>query len=265
MDASKPDADAIRTNGWRQGSLLLPANLPREVVASLDLADGALLYVLTHDCDLVQPDFEKEPSVEFLVVVPISKADGNYLHGRHPRIIDVLTKGGAFRASCHSRTVLKREILCSIRPAGGPAFDDYTRDVISQWISKRYIRPAFPDAFNFRLRHQGKAIQKFLKEHGHRFRQILVACNPARTELPPDDSYDLILWLVEVFDLDTSAAAVSSAALAHQLGGILRQCPGILLDDCRVVTEDDVTLGHTRIMAEWDFDYLTHREALQPS
>lgn len=265
MDAPARDPGAIRANGWRQGSLLMPSDLPHDTLASLNLPEQALLYVLAHDCDLVQPDFEKEPSVELLVIVPIDTPDGNHAHGKNSRIIDFDTGAGTFRAVCHSRFTLPRWILCTVKPADLPPVDEYTRDMISQWISKRYIRPAFPDTFNRRLAAQKKQIQKFLKNHGARFWQILVACNPSHEELPDGDPYELLVWLVESPDFDASAASVTSSSLANDFANILKQCPSINLEECRVVTEDDVTLGHTRLFSEWDFDYLTHREALQPA
>ncbi len=264
MHLPAQDADAIRANGWRQGSLLQPVDLPlpRKVQPHFEILQGAYFYVLTHDCDLVQPDFGKEPSVEVLVISPIEKIDGNFAHGRHPRTIDFQIGADAFRANCHTRHTFQRSILAGIRPVNELTVEDYTRDVISEWISKRYIRPAFPDEFNRRLHGRGKAIQKFLKDHGSRFWQILISCNPSREELPANEKYDLLIWLVEDPNLKESVDEEPSSSLAKEFGKIIEGCPGIQLNDCRMVTEEDVTLGHTRIFSAWDFDYLSHREVL---
>lgn len=258
MGDPSTDADVIRARGWRQGSLLRPVELPLEFRPDPPLHEDALLYVLTHDCDLVQTDFEKEPYVEFLVISPIQQIDGNFAFGRHPRLLDFQILEAPFRVCCHDRITLSRSILAQLEPVQDLPVDDYVRDLIAEWVSKRYIRPAFPDEFNRRLAEQGKRIQQFCKKFGHNFSQIYIHCTPERDELPAGDSYDLTVWMVLIPITDPGDAQ----SLARDLAKILEGCPDIRVDDCRLVTEDDVTLAHLRIFSPWDFDYLTHREPL---
>lgn len=265
MEAPLTDADAIRARGWRQGSIIRPAALPPESIADRSLPENTLLYVLTHDCDLVQADFEKEPYVELLVMAPINQPDGNFAFGRHPRLLDIQLAGGAFRLCCHDRLRLSRPLLAGIDPLREMAADPYLRDLIAEWMAKRYLRPAFPDAFNRRIAEQGRPIQRFCKKWGHLFSQFYIHCAPEGEELPDGATYDLTVWMVLQTEAAGSAAATGARALAEQFANILKACPGIQLDDCRSVTEDDVTLAHLHIFSPWDFDYLTHREALHPS
>ena len=139
-------------------------------------------------------------------------------------------------------------------------------DLICEWVAKRYIRPAFPDEFNRRIREQATQIQKFFKRNGHHFSQILIHCAPERDELSNGEKYDLTVWMVVLSPHEPgSPEAGAMDALIKDFHKILEGCPDIRTDDCRSVTEDDVTLGHLRLFSEWDFDYLTHREAVQPS
>jgi len=141
----------IRERGWRQGSVLIPTNLDPEIRDGLSLHEDSLLFVLTQDCDLVQPDFEKEPYVELLEIRPVTTVDGNYEHGRNARKLDFFLGESAYRASCHDRHRLNRAILANIEPSGYHPVERTLCDMVADWIAKRYARPAFPDAFNRRL------------------------------------------------------------------------------------------------------------------
>ncbi len=227
-----------------------------------DLPPDALLLVLTHDCDLVQPDFEKEPFVEFLVLQPIPRTDGNFAHGRHPRFLDFAIGEGCFRAFCHHRHRRPRICLTACAPLETHPIDDPLSDLVTQWIAKRYTRPAFPDAFNLRLSRDQRAIKRFFQSNGHHFRDILINCTPRHDELNDGNPYQLIAWLVLAPDATLSETERQNLTIEFEqlLGG----CPGIEIGECRIVDEGDVSLAHLRYLLPWDFDYLTHRETLNP-
>jgi hypothetical protein len=258
------EAEQIRANHWRQGCVLLPEQLPEEVLASFSLpvGDGRLLYVLTHDCDLVQADFTKEPYVELLLITPVSVADGNLTHGKNSRLLDFNVGVSAYRASCHDRFRIDRQLLAKQAPSAVHPIDTALCDLITDWISKRYIRPAFPDAFNIRLNREARAIRKYLKKYGQMFERIYIICNPQLEELSDDEDYQLTVWLV-LEDPEAGPGDVRTAQeLVVQLEQILDGCRGIKVLDCRVVRESEITLAHLRILSLWDFDDLSYR-ALQ--
>ena len=256
------DAEQIRANHWRQGCVLLPEKLPDSTLKAppISLEADDLFYVLTHDCDLVQRDFTKEPFVELLRIAPIPAPDGNYTHGKNSRQLDFTIGEAAYRADCHDRCRIDRRILAKIEPSEAHVRNAQVRDMICGWIAKRYIRPAFPDNFNTRLNQEGQNLRKFLKKHGSHFDRIYIAGAPPEKELPEEEDYRLSIWLV----LDEFATDPIDASAAQQLvvefEQILNGCKGIDVLDCRPVPESEITLADLRVMSLWDFDDLTYRE-----
>lgn len=256
------DVEQIRAKQWRQGCILLPEQLPAEILDSLAFSEGddRLLYVLTHDCDLVQADIVKEPYVELLAIEPIAAVDGNQTHGKNSRLLDFTIGVSAFRACCHDRFRIDRRLLASLAPSQAHPVGESLCDLIADWISKRYIRPAFPDEFNIRLKREERAIRRYLKKYGQVFERIYIVCDPLFEELPGDKDYKLTVWLV-LEDKDADSGDVLQAQeLVLQLEQILDGCRGIEVLECLAVRESEITLAHLRILSLWDFDDLSYRE-----
>ena len=166
------DGDAIANLGWRQGSFLGPklAKFACEHAPSTALADRADLFVVSsHDCDLVNFSLEKEPVVEVLGAkrVDAGKIDGQQQSGRNPRTLQFRTDSstGPSMLSCtvHDRWSIPRGLLLQEPPAGN--LPPKMRRLIAEWLAKRYIRAAFPTAFDQRWRARAKAWQTLLKKH----------------------------------------------------------------------------------------------------
>jgi len=256
------DAEQIRANQWRQGCVLLPEQLPSQIATSLPLQPerDQLFYVLTHDCDLVQENFEKEPFVELLLITPVSVVDGNLTHGKNSRMLEFTIGVSCFRASCHDRFQADRRLLAQLKPSEAHPSDPLVCDLICHWMAKRYIRPAFPDTFNIRLNREDRAIKRFLKKHGSDFEQIYIDCDPPSNELSEEVDYKLRIWLV-FWELEPqSNAPLLAEKLAVQFEDIITNCPGIEVIECLAIREAQVNLAHLRIMSPWDFDFLTYRE-----
>lgn len=251
------DAELIRANKWRQGCILLPEVLAPALRKELRLEANSLLYILTHDCDLVQPNFSKEPYVEVLVLRQIIDVDGSFVHGKNSRLLDLQIGESSYRASCHERHGLDRKLLAQSNPSEVHSIGEGTIDMIAEWMSKRYVRPAFPDEFNRRLGRESARIRKFFKKHGKDFNRIYIICDPLKEELKEDTSYHLSVWLV-LNDDDCSPESMQEVVTS--LEQILGGCAGIEIGDCYAVNESELTLAHLRVMSLWDFDYLTYRE-----
>ncbi|MGB0744714.1 MAG: hypothetical protein ACPGSB_09325, partial [Opitutales bacterium] len=113
------DAGKIRANKWRQGCVLLPDELPDGVLEDLSLPSlngEFLFYVLTHDCDLVQADFTKEPTAELLLITQVASPDGNLTHGKNSRVLEFSIGESYYRASCHDRYRIDRRLLAKVKP-----------------------------------------------------------------------------------------------------------------------------------------------------
>ena len=256
------DAAQIRANGWKQGSVLLPEQLPSGVADSLafTIETDDLLYVLTQDCDLVQKDFDREPYVELLLIRPILSIDGNYAYGKNSRLLDFSIGESSYRASCHDRCRIDRRLLAPLSPSEVHQGDPQVCDLIADWMAKRYIRPAFPDQFNNRLKREEQFIRKFLKKHGHAYSRIYMHCAPRNAELDEDEDYKLTVWLVLHESNSEPVDVLMAQKLVVEFEQILDGCRGINVLECMAVREDEVTLAHLRVLSLWDFDSLTYRE-----
>ncbi|MCC5835437.1 MAG: hypothetical protein JJU20_11945 [Opitutales bacterium] len=255
------DAAKIRANQWKQGCVLLPEKLPSEILNSLQFEEGQLFYVLTHDCDLVQADFTKEPYVELLKIKPMSTVDGNLIHGKNSRQLDFKIGESSFRASCHDRYRIDRRLLAGLKPSEIHPNDERLCDLITDWIAKRYIRPAFPDAFNIRLGRESRTIKQFLKKFGHVYERVYMVCDPQLEELNDDADYKLTVWLVFREEDEELVDVVKAQKLVVEFEQILNGCRGIDVCECLAVGESEVTLAHLRTLSLWDFDYLTRSES----
>lgn len=265
-------ARALEEIGWRQGAILSPKSLPNgcKIEPPLpELPEESCLIVLTQDCDLVQPDLSKEPFAEVLVATPVAgKPDSRLLYGKNPRLIQFPIGNRHFEACCHNRSRLERTLLARCSPAGDQKLSDADTGLLREWMAKRYVRPAFPDNLNRRLRSSphGKAISKLLEDCGALFQTLYLMCTPAGMELPEDQSYRVSLWMAVASEAAQNATHMKQAGKACEaMAETLKMCPGVDLLSCEVRHEGQITLDDLRYFAEWDFDHLTHRESLQPS
>jgi hypothetical protein len=154
------DASAIEQHGWRQGAVLgvsLAADVRKLAPNGIAFADSDWLIVTSHDCDVLNGKLEKEPTVEVLraAVVQQKKPDKQQVWGRNPREMQLAVSDGAggevvLAVKVHERWSMPRELLALEAPRC--VLDGKPRRLIAEWLAKRYIRAAFPTAFDARWR-----------------------------------------------------------------------------------------------------------------
>lgn len=253
--------EEIRGKGWAQGAVIAP-EAARALVFRVPMVveDDAVLVVISQSCDVVQPSLEKEPWVEVLKARCAQATDGNFAHGKHPRTVQFELEGVRYEASCHDRSVFPREELAKIEP-DKRRLTEHTIAMLADWISKRYVRPAFPDELNRRIDVERSEIGKVLKKYGGPISQILLHHTPD-DELPRNQGdYTILLKLVMAQDDYADRAKKETALKAVlPLEKALKACPGIKVADCSLSSESGITLDDLRYSAPWDFDYLTHRQ-----
>ncbi|MGL5058541.1 MAG: hypothetical protein ACRC62_01070, partial [Microcoleus sp.] len=74
-----------RNTRWRQGSVL--ARKDFQVVGLTDMPDAALAIAISHDCDIANDNLDAEPAVEFIFARILEQSNGNYTHGKNPRVL----------------------------------------------------------------------------------------------------------------------------------------------------------------------------------
>ena len=166
------DVSEVERHGWRQGAVLGP-NLSaqaRELAPdAIGSADGDWLIVTSHDCDVLNRTLEKEPTVELLraSVSQKEKPDKQQAWGRNPREMQLdFDKGGGdsvvLSMRVHERWSMPRNLLMTEPPR--QFIPDKSRRQIAEWLAKRYIRAAFPSAFDARWRSRRKEWTGLLEE-----------------------------------------------------------------------------------------------------
>jgi len=197
--------EKLRNHGWRQGSVL-PASV---VEAARVRADGQWpssilvgpddwLIIISHSCDVrnrnSNPD--NEPFVEVLVArkYPEKKADSRETYGKSSRRIhfEGEQSGTTVRlvALAYERFRISRFLLVDAPPdgerivghpvPGAPGKLDGTIQTVLAWVTKRYQRQAFPDAFDMAARPAKDAVDGYLKKHA----QVILGAWVAWVERP---------------------------------------------------------------------------------
>src|SRR6185437_6113807 len=142
--------------GWKQGSLVPPV-----LWGDLLLRPGSdaattfdHLVVVTHSCDLAHARVDGEPMVEVLGARRLGAANPLALHLRNPRVLHAEAWPGQSNAflevMAQNGGVLPRRRLADAAPAGDLPLSVILE--ITEWLGRRYVRPAFPSAFVDRLR-----------------------------------------------------------------------------------------------------------------
>ena len=262
------DSATLVKLGWRQGSILgvelarVARNYAPERVT---MSDEDRLIVTTHDCDIVSPSLDKEPVVEILRagIVTSSTANRLYSGGRTPRVLQVAFQAGAeavvLACSVHDRWTIPRDLLSCGAPQGQLA--DKERRLVAEWLAKRYIRAAFPTAFDRRWHTKRRNWQKLLQGRSEWLQGIYLRLDTL-DELPEDTPYkcDIILavpsdkrgdagWPARVEDLDREVKAFWDQFK-----------PGIECSGVDLLGTDEITLADLEAYQRFDSDWVSFED-----
>ncbi|MDA1014343.1 MAG: hypothetical protein O3A00_07805 [Planctomycetota bacterium] len=300
MRNDEADGSLIEGNGWRQGAILPPSlvqtliaehQIPAATVSraeshggwfgriivalklALSRAKGAKTIranavrgmVVSQDCDLVQPDWDKEPYVELIRIQPA----GDRLPppwGQNPREIQFSDPHGGKKAprfvcSIHDRVLVDRKYLTDTQPDESRAFDAENVKRIRHWISRRYVRASFPGSFNDRVKSSLDALAKRKTELDMQrglFTGIYVRVSEA--ELEPDGDYEVLVWAAMRPHIhDDPATNAKAQELLDLIEAELGSCSGIEVMECELKSEQEITLDHLHDWKRRDFDVLSLR------
>lgn len=122
-------------------------------------------------------------------------------------------------------------------------------DQLRRWVSRRFLRPAFPDAFNTRIDAKKKEIEKWEKKQAGLVSIVLFAID-TEAELGADTDYGLTIILgyknlPDRVDYSKTEKDLESALTLQ----------GIRIDDIVSLSEIDITLKQLRTYKRWDRDY----------
>ena len=250
-------AEWTREMSWRQGSFIASSDLMTVVS---DLPEGFFGgLVITHDCDLAN-DADVEPWVECLPCVLIERIDGNCEYAKNPRLLHMtLEVDGVARniqLCAPQKFSLAKSDLAKFVPVSS-ALSDKTRQVLQGWLAARYRRHAFPDELVERMRPLSAYLQKQLKNRAHGVLGVWIDYDP-RLAIAPEEPYEL--WLYLVYTTDSPKNHLQAEELANALNErYSNTLPGLILSDCKAVSEQGFTLADQRRTVELKLEHLSHR------
>jgi hypothetical protein len=227
---------------------------------------GDIAIVASHDCDVSSEDLAREPSAEILTAAVADHADGNLKHGKNPRQIQISVSDDTgdmlYTANIDNRIRIDRKLLADVEPDDARRLDDDDRTTLPRWLTKRYDRAAFPDAFNNRVKTASSKIKRRLKTGGVHITGIWIGLQTER-ELPDDQEYDLQLWCVmKTEDYDEKDRRLKAQECAQDVAALVNGCQGLTVIHDTLAPEFEMTMENMRVLDRWDYDDLTIREPL---
>jgi hypothetical protein len=259
------DLAAIEGHGWRQGSVLGPGLLRAardRAPVGIQVRDDDWLIVTSHDCDIANGALDKEPVVEVLRAEVTGRAapDGQQIGGRNPRSLEIqeLDAGRDVVLQCrvHERWILPRELLGSEGPARH--LDRKNARLIAEWLAKRYIRAAFPTAFDTRWRRKMKEWLSILQKHSGWIQGVYLRLSTLN-ELEEANPYLChLLVAVPVERKKDPEWSDRREKLEREVEAFWSQfAPGIQCAGVEVVPTDRLTLADIQRYQRFDADWVS--------
>jgi hypothetical protein len=229
------------------------------------------LVVVSQTCDVVAPSKQQEAYVEILWCRPIENTRAQYRDLRSTRQLDyrpnreshpdiVLTAHAS-----HDRYVVPRTLLGNAAPRPDQELSGTAIRRLQAWISLRYSRPAWPDAFVNRITPvcKNRLLKALEAVERDDIAEVRVALSPNDIELNDADSYRAVIFFVvdeETWQADSSKRRVIYTAFAKFVSA-LAECKGIVVEELSDVV-NGATFSWQQVQATdlWNFANLTFKE-----
>lgn len=241
---------------------------------------GRRVIVITHDCDLPH---DGELCVEVIIAESVVKLDPQLSYAKNPRRLHL-----AYQDTDAVPLILElRHGDRRIAPKGDFA-DHAIKDIsltlpvdakrtLKQWLAARYGRPAFPNAFEGRLRKlDGKRtveqlIAKILEPDAKYLVGLFFDLGEHRgAEAVEGEPYALSVSVVYDATEGGGEARGSAERVAAQLRELFEKNYGkpdaateIALDACEAVADTHLTLANLRRVDQWRLEYISLRDSDQ--
>lgn len=262
-----------RNTELRQGNLLTDQDAHAlGLVESLD--SGKRVVVISHDCDLLH---DAEEFIEVIISSSILEPDPMFANARNPRRLHLsfLSEDGEqlhIELRHAGRQQVTKAEFAKIRSGAATfALSADEKRTLKQWLAARYGHPAFPNAFEDRLRKTvGKRsveyrIAKILKPASSHLVALFFDLGEEKTvELADGDPYFLSISVVYDATEGGQNARESADKVASELRAIFEQAYGtadgateIALDACNAVADTIMTLADLRKVDQWRLEYIS--------
>lgn len=247
---------------WRQGFLIEFAELAKLDVEGID--ETSVAVVISHDCDLVQPD-AREPIVEIVLGNLIDAPDGSLQHAKSTRRLHIrIEHGGTTRYVCLDATQkrnIKKSKITTISTAGRASVIREDAQTLRAWLASRYRRAAFPSAFDVRMHAVNEALDKVSKKYGDRIRGVFFDLNEdGDTELEDNEPYEIGVFVV--FPGLEDHVETAAKAAANEIADAFNRAfpsdhagPAIKLLQCNAISDDEITFAEVGRLMNRRFEH----------
>ncbi len=263
-----------RDTPWRQGDLLTADSARSLDFGGRDDTTDHRVIVISHDCDLPH---EAEPFVEVIVGDVIEKSDPALSHAKNPRRLHMAFENGDCPAiiielrHTNRKEVPKTEFMEKAVKDGSTLLGDGEKRTLKHWLAARYGRPAFPNAFEARLR---KLVGKQTVD-----RHLAKVVGPAAfhlvalffdlgeqrgVELADGDPYTISISVVYDATEGGPNARLAAEDTSGRLRGIFEEAYGkaenateIAIEECEAVADTIMTLADLRKLDQWRLEYIS--------
>jgi hypothetical protein len=253
-----------RNTSWRQGSVLAQKDF--QAVSLTDSPNVALAIAISHDCDIANDNLDAEPAVEFIFARGIKQRNGNYTHGKNPRILHLNYKHKEdsifLELLASNRVIVPKNTLEAIQP--DETYDLISsRQILQSWLAARYRRHALPNSLVDRLRAVSSYIEKEGKKNSDGILSFQISYEP-KGELPPEEAYELRLSIVYITDQDEYRLMAEELAqrLKIEFPKLLaktKDSGAVDLRQCKASSEMEFTLRDLRDTEEYYLEHLSYR------
>lgn len=259
-----------RETPWRQGHVL-----HADTVTALGLKnpideEATTVVVISHDCDLAIENLDIEPNVEVIVGRLVVVPNGNFTWGKAPRTLHlpVVRDGVGVTielVSTNKFFILKKE-LAPHEPNSAFVLDGKGLGVLRSWLSARYNRSAFSNAFVDRMKVTkfDTKLAKALEPHGGLISFVNFDIDAGEVvERLAGDPYALSIVLVYAPGDDPDASAEAAEEVVETIEKIceerLKAGTDIILKNCMAISEDDMPISRARVLMQWRLEHMTNK------
>jgi len=203
----------LKLLGWRQGSVLSESDFTSLLAGFATGLPDSLGIVLSHSCDLLNPNLIKFPKVEIIIGNIIPSPNGSYQKRRNPRILHLPIMVGRdeiwTELRVENRTFLNREKLCGHNPDPDRRLLDINRWEMALWISGSYYRSALPDAFQECIRPNVKRLERIFRELNRHISDVLIDIYP-KGDTQIGQKYSATVTIIVENETDVNVEEVSN-------------------------------------------------------
>lgn len=233
------------------------------------MLDGTLGVLISHDCDIAA-ESSVEPVIEWIPATAAS-TDGSKTYGKNPRILELSCGVNTDSENClhfdvRGKTTLDKQHFFQNAVLFEQQFSADQLVILRRWLSARYGRSAFPDAFESAMDRVRSKVDELSKKSGGGIRALYFDVDDGHmTErATEDDPYELLVYVVYPMETPIKTAEDFAAKLSAIFSKKFKtngEWNGIELVSCDAICEDNFSLLLANSTKTWRVD---HRSLAAP-